>query len=401
MRIAMVSEHASPLAVLGGADAGGQNVHVAALSLALAKRGHQVEVYTRRDDPDSPERVSLGPGVEVIHVPAGPTEQVPKDNLLPYMRVFGQWMAQQWSSEPPDVVHAHFWMSGVACLEARRGVPFPFAQTFHALGVVKRRHQGAADTSPPQRLELETRLACEADAVIATATDEVRELLDLGAPAESLHVVPCGVDIFRPSMPQDHWWSGKNGGRILSLGRLVERKGVDTVIQALARLPKAELVIAGGPTVGFDDDPEVRRLRAEADRLGVADRVHFVGAVSREDVPALIRSADVVACTPWYEPFGIVPLEAMSCGRPVVAAAVGGMLDTVVDGVTGVRVPPKDTERLAVVLKELLDDPARRRRLGAAGAARVARKYTWAKVAADTEQVYSRIMVPLATGGTR
>jgi len=123
--------------------------------------------------------------------------------------------------------------------------------------------------------------------------------------------------------------------------------------------------------------------------------------VSREDVPALIRSADVVACTPWYEPFGIVPLEAMSCGRPVVAAAVGGMLDTVVDGVTGVRVPPKDTERLAVVLKELLDDPARRRRLGAAGAARVARKYTWAKVAADTEQVYSRIMVPLATGGTR
>jgi D-inositol-3-phosphate glycosyltransferase len=401
MRIAMVSEHASPLAVLGGADAGGQNVHVAALSLALAQRGHQVEVYTRRDDPDSPERVPLGPGVEVVHVPAGPAEQIPKDNLLPYMQAFGQWMGRQWSPEPPDVVHAHFWMSGVACLEARRAVTSPFAQTFHALGVVKRRHQGAADTSPPQRLEIEARLASEADAVIATATDEVRELLDLDAPADSMHVVPCGVDIFRPSLPQDHWWRVRHGGRILSLGRLVERKGVDTVIAALAQLPDAELVVAGGPTVAFNNDPEVRRLRAVADRLGVADRVRLVGPVSREDVPALIRSADIVACTPWYEPFGIVPLEAMACGRPVVAAAVGGMLDTVVDGVTGVRVPPKDPDRLAVALKELLDDPARRRRLGAAGAARVAEKYTWAIVAAETEQVYGRIVVPLETGRTR
>jgi glycosyltransferase involved in cell wall biosynthesis len=401
MRIAMVSEHASPLAVLGGADAGGQNVHVAALSLALAERGHHVEVYTRRDDPDRPERVPLGAGVEVVHVPAGPAEQLPKDRLLPYMKAFGQWMGQQWSPEPPDVVHAHFWMSGVACLEARRAVEFPFAQTFHALGVVKRRHQGAADPSPPERLNIESNLASVADAVIATATDEVREILELGAPAESLHVVPCGVELFGPSMPQDHWWSGRHGGRILSLGRLVERKGVDTVIQALSRVPGAELVIAGGLPDGFDDDPEVRRLRAEADRLGVADRVHLVGAVSRKDVPALIRSADVVVCTPWYEPFGIVPLEAMSCGRPVIAAAVGGLLDTVVDDVTGVHVPPKDPDRLAVALQELLDDPPRRRRLGVAGALRVEAKYTWARVAEDTEQVYGRIMAPVATGRAR
>ena len=393
MRIAMVSEHASPLAVLGGADAGGQNVHVAALSLALAERGHQVEVYTRRDDPDSPDVVPLGPGVDVIHVPAGPPEPIPKDNLLPYMRSFGQWLGGRWSPEPPDVVHAHFWMSGFACLEARRAVAFPFAQTFHALGVVKRRHQGAADTSPRPRLEIETTLAAEADAVIATATDEVRELLALDAPTESMHVVPCGVDIFGSTEPQEHWWRTRPGNRILSLGRLVERKGVDTVIQAVGRLPGTELVVAGGPTVAFDSDPEVRRLRREADRVGAADRVHLVGAVSRGDVPTLIRSADVVVCTPWYEPFGIVPLEAMSCGRPVVAAAVGGLVDTVVDGVTGVLVPPKDPDRLAVALQELLGDPDRRRRLGEAGAARVADKYTWPKVAADTEQVYRRILV--------
>ncbi|WP_328523106.1 glycosyltransferase [Kribbella sp. NBC_00359] len=398
MRIAMVSEHASPLAVLGGADAGGQNVHVAALSQALADRGHQVDVYTRRDDPGTPERVPLGPGVDVVHVPAGPAQPMAKDDLLPYMRTFGQWIGQRWSAEPPDVVHAHFWMSGLACLEARRAVPVPFAQTFHALGVVKRRHQGAADTSPPQRRGIETWLAAEADAVIATATDEVRELLALGAPAHSLHVVPCGVEIFEPSPPQEQWWHGR-GGRILSLGRLVERKGVDTVVQAVSRVPDAELVVAGGPIHAFDDDPEVRRLRAEATRLGVADRVHLVGAVARRDVAALIRSADLVVCTPWYEPFGIVPLEAMACGKPVVASAVGGLLDTVVDGVTGIHVPPRDPGRLAAVLNDLLHNSPLCKELGRAGLERVERKYTWAKVAADTEDVYERIKTPVTTTG--
>lgn len=397
MRIAMVSEHASPLATIGGADAGGQNVHVAALARALADRGHSVEVYTRREDPNHPERTPLAPGVDVIQVPAGPARKLPKDDLLPHMKAFGQWLARRWSADPPDVVHAHFWMSGVACLEARRTVGFPLAQTFHALGTVKRRHQGAADTSPPERLELEARLAATVDAVIATATDEVRELLAEGAPASSLHVVPCGVDLFEPSVPQDHWWQG-NQGRILSLGRLVERKGIDTVIQALARTPDAELVIAGGPSENFGDDPEVRRLHAEARRLGVTDRVQLIGAVARKDVPALIRSADVVVCTPWYEPFGLVPLEAMSCGRPVVAAAVGGLLDSVVDGVTGVHVPPRDPERLAAVLAELLGDPVRREQLGKAGAARVAENYTWARIAAGTEEVYQQIKAPVPAG---
>jgi D-inositol-3-phosphate glycosyltransferase len=400
MRVAMVSEHASPLAVLGGADAGGQNVHVAALSLALAERGHQVEVYTRRDDPQLAEHVRLGPGVEVIHVPAGPATTIAKDDLLPFMPDFGQWLGRRWAEDRPDVVHAHFWMSGVACEHARRLVGFPFAQTFHALGVVKRRHQGAQDTSPRERLRIETRLATSADAVIATATDEVRELLEVGARAESLHVVPCGVDLFPGTAAEDHWWHRKDG-RILSLGRLVERKGVDTVIAALTEIPDAELVIAGGPVDAFDDDPEVRRLRAEADRHGVADRVRLIGAVARDAVPGLLRSADVVACTPWYEPFGIVPLEAMACARPVVASAVGGLLDTVVDGVTGVHVPARDGGRLAAVLRELLADPSLRRKLGEAGARRVEEMYTWPKVAAATEEVYRRIVAPVAAGRVR
>ncbi|HEY3001032.1 MAG TPA: glycosyltransferase [Kribbellaceae bacterium] len=408
MRIAMVSEHASPLAVLGGADAGGQNVHVAALSRALAARGHTVEVYTRRDDPDRPERVPLGGGVDVVHVPAGPPRPLPKDDLLPYMGAFGDWLASRWRAAPPDVVHAHFWMSGVACMTACRTVPFPLAQTFHALGVVKRRHQGAKDTSPLDRLDIETALARTADAVIATATDEVRDLLALGAPAEAMHVVPCGVDPELFGHPYADarfgapWWRVGPGGRILSLGRLVERKGVGTLIEALASVPGAELVVAGGPSgADYDSDPEVRRLRAVAERCGVTDRVRLVGAVPREQVPGLLRSADVVGCVPWYEPFGIVPLEAMACGRPVVASAVGGMLDTVVDGVTGVHVPPRDPGTLAGVLGDLLADPARREAMGRAGMARVAERYTWPRVAADTEHVYEQLArrSPVAPAG--
>ena len=404
MRIAMVSEHASPLATLGGVDAGGQNVHVAALAGALADLGHDVEVYTRRDAPDLPETVEMAPGVRVVHVPAGPAEVVPKDDLLAWMRDFGTWLGERWQRDgPPDVVHAHFWMSGLAALQASRSLPspVPVAQTFHALGSVKRRHQGDKDTSPPGRIEAEAGLGRGVDVVVATCTDEVRELARLGVPASRITVVPCGVDVdhFRPVAPAGDGGRASGRFRLLSLGRLVERKGVDTAVLALTRLPDAELVVAGGPPrAGLDADPEVRRLRALAEARGVADRVTFLGAVGHDDVPAVIAAADLVVATPWYEPFGIVPLEAAACGRPVVGSAVGGLVDTVQDGVTGVLVPPRDPEALAAAARALLDDSARRRRMGVAARRRAVERYGWTRVARDTEEVYAGL-VGLADAG--
>lgn len=395
LRIALVSEHASPLAVLGGRDAGGQNVHVAELARALAARGHRVRVYTRRDCPDLPDRVPLAPGVQVVHVPAGPARPLDKDELLPHMDEFGRWLADEFATRTPDLVHAHFWMSGIAALHAARQVGVPVLQTFHALGSVKRRHQGDADTSPPGRVRTEATIGRRVDAVIATCRDEVAELRALDIPAARLRVVPCGVDVghFTPLPgPADHPTNGPLH-RLLSVGRLVPRKGVDTVVRALVDVPGAELLVAGGPSHdALDAEPEVRRLRTLARHLGVGERVRFLGRVDRDEMPATLRSADIVVATPWYEPFGIVPLEAGACGRPVIASAVGGLTDTVIPGRTGLFVPPRDPLALAAAIRALLADPPRRARFGRQARQRIVGGYSWGAVAAATERVYRSVL---------
>jgi len=389
MRIDLISEHASPLAAIGGVDSGGQNVHVAHLAQALGRRGHHVTVHTRRDDPDVPDRVRAAPGVTVEHVRAGPTVPLPKDGLLIHMCEFGEQLAQRWAQQPPDIVHAHFWMSGLAVQHGVRGTGIPVVQTFHALGTVKRRYQGAADPSPPSRLRLERELARHAALVIATCSDEVTELAGLDVPDERIAVVPCGVDLDRFT-PHGLRASRDGRYRILSLGRLVPRKGVETTIRALSGVPCAELVIAGGGDA--TTEAERGRLAAIAQACGVRERVRLIGQIPRADVPALLRSADVVVSVPWYEPFGMVPLEAMACGVPVVASAVGGHLDTVVDGRTGVLIPARDAGALAQRLRELLADPARLTAIGSAAAVRAHSRYGWDRIADDTERLYRQVL---------
>ena len=233
-----------------------------------------------------------------------------------------------------------------------------------------------------------------AAAIVATSTDEVLELGRMDIATGKVRVVPCGVDpsafsASGPSVPKDvrH--------RILSVGRLVPRKGVDIAIDALARLVKAgedaELVVLGSSGGSAEADPEIARLAESARASGVADRVRFMGQVDQAELPRWYRSADAVVCTPWYEPFGIVPLEAMGCGVPVVAAAVGGLRDTVVDEGTGLLVPPFDADATAAAISRLFDDEELRSELGRAGRERVRTKYTWRQVARETAEVYERL----------
>ncbi|HEY9107358.1 MAG TPA: glycosyltransferase family 1 protein [Roseateles sp.] len=403
LRVALISEHASPLARQGGVDAGGQNVYVLHVATALARLGHHVDVLTRRDQRAVPTAVDMRPGVRVIHIDAGPPEFVPKERLLPFMKAFGtEALRLMRRSLPYDVVHANFFMSGVVGLRLQRQLDVPLVQTFHALGAVRRLHQKSADGFPPERLALEKRIAAEADCVVAECPQDAEDLrVHCGAPARRIAQVPCGVDLdeFSPGdrlearrrlqLPEDEFI-------VLQLGRLVPRKGIDNVIRAVARLGEGRpwrLLVVGGDSFEPDEvlTPEIARLRAVARESGVAGCVSFVGRRDRHQLRDYYQAADVFVTTPWYEPFGITPLESMACGTPVIGAAVGGIQHTVVDGLTGYLVPPHDPDVLAMRLEDLRGDPLLGRLMGRAGRARVCREFTWDSVAARLAALYERV----------
>jgi glycosyltransferase involved in cell wall biosynthesis len=292
-------------------------------------------------------------------------------------------------------------MSGLAALDATRALGIPLAHTYHALGVVKRRHQGAADTSAPARIGVERRLAVRGDRIIATTRRRAGGAGGHGGRPDAPHRGPCGVDLhhFRPRGPVAERPAGRV--RVVVVSRLVERKGIGNVIEALPSLPEVDLVIAGGPPAGMvDEDHEAQRFASLADRLGVGHQVELLGAVPRHAVPALLRSADIVACCPWYEPFGLVAIEAMACGVPVVASGVGGLAESVLDGVTGIHVPPRSPSDIAAAIRSLVDDDQRRRAMGAAGARRALR-FGWDRIAAETLAVLESCRRPAPPRGRR
>jgi len=398
MRLAMISEHASPLASLGGEDSGGQNVYVAELARRLGEIGHEVDVFTRWDSELLPPVVSFAEGVRVVNLPAGPARSVPKDNLFPFMARFRDafYRFARRESTVYDLVHANFWMSGWMACEAKRDLGLPFAQTFHALGEIKRREQGVADTSPPERRMVEFRILEEMDLVLATCPAEVEELTTLyDADPTRLTLVPCGVDArtFRPVERKEARGTLGLPDRptVVYVGRLVPRKGVDTLVEAFALLPRrldAQLVIVGGePETG--DSPEAKRLSVLARKLKVAKRVTFVGSRPQRELHCYYGAADVAVSVPHYEPFGMTPLEAMACATPVVGSKVGGIKTSVSDGKTGYLVPPKVPEALAGRLLRLLSDGELNACMGRAARRRIEEHYTWGHVATLAAAAFS------------
>ena len=403
LRIALISEHASPLATLGGVDAGGQNIYVAHVAQCLARAGHHVDVLTRRDSTELPPVVDLRPGARVIHIPAGPPEFVPKEQLLGHMAEFSHSSEKLLRhSVPYDVVHANFFMSGMVARHLKHTLGTPFVMTFHALGLVRREHQKEADAFPPERVDIERALVREADAVISECPQDGADLMRLyDAEPERLWMVPCGFD---PAefKPMDRAAARAKLGLdprefiVLQLGRLVPRKGIDNVIRSLAHLPEdipARVLVVGGDSRDPDEarTPEIARLRQVAREHGVAARVDFTGHRCRNELRMYYAAADVFATTPWYEPFGITPLEAMACGTPVVGSAVGGIQYSVSDGVTGFLVPPNNPRALAQRLAELHANPALARAMGRAGVRRTRSKFTWERVTEALVDVYAGV----------
>ena len=406
-KIAVISEHASPLTAVGGVEAGGQNIAVAELTQQLAQMGYLVDVFTRWSDSKLPDVVYWQPGIRVIHVKAGPIEHVVKEDMLPFMEEFTQNLIQFFTNEtsPYQLVHAHFFMSGLIAADLKRALRIPFVITFHALGEVRRQCQGNSDRFPDERGQIEQRIIREADRVIALCPQDRDDLLTLySADPAKIVIIGNGVNLgeFYPVDPGVA--RAVVGYRspepvILQLGRMVPRKGVDTVVRAVGILRRqynltARLLIVGGESDAPDpaQTPEIARLQALADEEGVRDLVTFTGQRGRETLRYYYSAADVFVTTPWYEPFGITPLEAMACGTPVIGSAVGGIKHTVRDGHTGYLVPPNDPAAVAEKLVLLLTDPSLRQRMGRASLRHVRRQYTWEQMALQTADLYEEVV---------
>ena len=407
MNIALISEHASPLATLGGSDSGGQNVYVAHVARQLARRGHHVDIYTRRDSPTLLPVMSFARNVRVIHVPAGPPCHVPKEALLPHMDEFGERIARHCArGTRHDVAHANFFMSGLAGLRLRDEFGTPLVVTFHALGKVRRLHQGRSDGFPPERVAIEETLVATADRIIAECPQDRADLVaHYGADPQRIEMVPCGFDPAefgpRKRTLRARLGLGEDEFVVLQLGRLVPRKGIDNAIRGIAELKHRHGIVARLLVVGGDADradpaltPEIDRLGAIAAVHGVCGQVIFAGRRPRSVLADFYNAADVFVTTPWYEPFGITPLEAMACGCPVIGAAVGGIRHTVVDSVTGYLVPPDDPVQLAERLARFRRNPELARAFGRAGMRRVRSHFTWGHVAERLSRAYGALAAP-------
>ncbi len=392
MKIALVTLQGNPFAHGRAAGPDSHDGRLASLSSVLAGQGHQVALYARRDAPSAPRRRLPAPGLTVHPVPAGPPEPLPLDAAAMHAAEFARYLASRWRREAPDIIHAHFWTGGLAALAGAQGLGVPVVQTFLSLAAAQPALAPAAAMS--QRLRLEQVIARSVRAVLASSSTEMMALARLGVPRGSVTLIPRGVDAarFTPDGP-----AAQRGSRprLLCVAPLAGRHGLDVAVRALAEIPEAELVIAGGPERSkLRDDHAYRALIRLAAEAGVASRLIFGGRVRDADLPALLRSADLLLEVATEEPFASVALEAMACGVPVVASAIGSHRDTVVHGTTGLLVPPGSPALLAKRVRTLLASPMQLEGFGIAALDRAQSRYSWDRIGQETLAAYETFRRP-------
>lgn len=397
LSVAMLSVHTCPLAALGGKETGGMNVYVRQTARELGRMGVHVDVFTRSQNPTIPRIVELGPGARVVHLPAGPEAPMRREALHGHLDQFaaGVEAFARDSGMRYDLIHSHYWLSGVAGLRLRERWGTPLVQMFHTLAKLKNAvAHSEAEREPSLREEEESRIVAQADRVVAANVVERAHLVwYYGARAERIAVIPCGVDtdLFQPMDPA----KAKDllelppDPLLLYVGRLQPIKGLETLLEAMAAVPEpAYLLVVGGD----HDEPENGHgaaLRQRVTALGLDRRVRFLRAQPQRRLRLFYASADATIIPSYYESFGMVALEAMACGSPVVASRVGGLTTTVQDGVTGRLVPEGDPAALAAAITTLLDR-AEGRRLGLQ-ATRWAAEHRWPCVAEAVCRLYSEL----------
>lgn len=386
MKIALVAQHATALSTDGSGQVGG--TRVLELSRSLASKGHQVTVYAQRQSTALPERAELEPGVTVEYIGAAGVQHAGESGLLAQVPAFARPLHERWRRNRPDVVHALRWTSGLAALTAARDLQIPVVQSFDSLGVTERRHHVIARDAGTERIRLEPAIGRSASAVLAGSSDEESDLTRLGVPRRSIRVVPWGVDTdeFSPEGPVAE---RATRPRLVTVAKLSEHDALATLLHAMSKVPGADLVVAGGPPrAQLRDDLSFRRLAKLADYLGVSSQVTFVGQVGRTALPPLLRSADLLVSVSEYDPTGILAVQAMACGTPVIASAAGGQVDAVLDGTTGILVPPGRPALLAKRIRQILAHPMLLEAFSVAATDRARSRYSWDRIAHETIAVY-------------
>lgn len=407
-RIAFISEHQSPLKSLGGIDGGGQVVYVDNVTKQLASQRYVVDVYTRWEDERLPQIVNCYKGVRVIHVPAGPKDHVRKEDLLQYMPEFTRWMLTFIKKESLtyDLIHANFFMSGQVALDIKKKLGIPFVITFHALGKIRRMHQGNYDEFPKERVRIEEQIVKDANHIIAECPQDREDLIvHYKANQDKISIIPCGFDP-NEFFPIDKQLARMSVGLnpkekiILQLGRMVPRKGVETVIESISLVKKnldahIRLLIVGGESEQPDPKktPEIGRLMKIVKKLGLVDNVTFVGSKNRDKIRYYYNAADVFVSVPWYEPFGITPLEAMACGTPVIGSNVGGIKFSVVHNKTGFLVEPKNPEQLSEKISQILTNESFVKECKTNAIKRMNAFFTWKTVSQSIATLYEKILL--------
>ncbi|TZF83695.1 glycosyltransferase family 1 protein [Pedobacter sp. BS3] len=408
-KIAFISEHASPLATLGGADSGGQNVYVAELAKHLVTKGYEVDIFTRWDDPQLSRVVNWLPGIRIIHAEAGPVCYIPKEELLEYIPEFTESMLAfiQQEGISYQLVHANFWMSGMVACELKAILNIPFVITFHALGYIRLMYQKEADKFPVKRVAIEEEIVKYADHIIAECPQDKDDLtMYYHAAEDKISIIPCGFSKqeFYPiqkTLARKRLGLNPNDNIILQLGRMVPRKGIDNVIKAMGKLKNlaasTRLLVVGGDTDKPDPalSPELARLQDIAHQEKVFQSVIFAGRKNRDILKYYYSAADIFVTTPWYEPFGITPLEAMACGTPVIGSDVGGIKYSVTHNHTGFLVPPNNPQALAEKIRHLLTDKSTMFKMRHNAIKRVNAVFTWSHVANQVAALYQHITQPV------
>lgn len=405
--IALISDHGDPAAPIGKESAGGQNVYVRQVGEALVKLGWQVDMFTRKSHPNDPAIVQHSPHCRTIRLVAGPQEFIPRDELLQYMpefvTAFQKFQSKEGTNYP--LIHTNYWMSAWVGMQLKAQSNIQLVHTYHSLGAVKYQSMKQFPEIAATRLAIEEEILEQANCIVATSPQEQDSLRTLVSPQGYIEVIPCGTDVDTfHSLPKAEARTtlglAFDDTVVLYVGRFDPRKGIETLVRACAHLKasgqiaptKLRLVIVGGSDPTQADGQERLRIEQIVQETGLVEQTIFAGQIGHDLLPLYYTAADVCVIPSHYEPFGLVAIEAMACGTPVVASDVGGLKFTVVPEETGLLVPPENSEAFAAAIVRVLSDELWARKLRRQAPLRVQQNFSWSGVAARLSDLYRRLL---------